>query len=163
RFPDALVVLEQARDRFESLRAPRPTDEALIREHGMSLGFLGSTLRDLKRPGEALASVRRSVDVLESMIAPTAIDLFNLACGRAGELALAERSRPDAGEAGAARAVGSRRMAIEADPQRIPPLIASKRDLDPLRARADFRDLMADAGFPRDPFMQPSPLVGIEW
>jgi hypothetical protein len=38
-------------------------------------------------------------------------------------------------------------------------LIPGDHDLDPLRHRADFRGLMADEGFPRDPFTQPSPLA----
>ncbi len=162
RLPEALADLEQARDRFESLRAPRPTDEVLTRQHGTSLGFLGSTLRDLKRPGEALASFQRSLAVLESMLAPRAIDLYNMACGRAMVSALDDRATPDERENHATRAVADLKTAIESDPQRIPPMIASDSDLDPLRARADFRDLMADAGFPRDPFKQPSPLAGFE-
>ncbi len=55
--------------------------------------------------------------------------------------------------------MGYLRRAIEGDPDRLLPQVTADRDLDPLRRRADFRDLMADASFPRDPFVQPSPLA----
>jgi tetratricopeptide (TPR) repeat protein len=47
---------------------------------------------------------------------------------------------------------------VEGNTTQILPLIPGDHDLDPLRARADFRDLMADVAFPRDPFAGPSPL-----
>jgi hypothetical protein len=51
-----------------------------------------------------------------------------------------------------ARAVGYLRRAIENDQGELISLLASDRDLDPLRRRADFRDLLADANLPRHPF-----------
>ena len=156
RLADAAVALRGAGERLQPLRSAWPGDPVLARLHGTSLGFLGSTLRGLKRPREALESHRASVAAYESLDAPEAPNLHNLACGYAMVSALDDRASPDDRERLQARAVGCLRRAIEADPDRYRSLISEDRDLDPLRGRADFRDLMVDAGFPRDPFARPS-------
>ena len=97
--------------------------------------------------------------VYESLNDPNPGDLYNMACDCAMVSALDDRRSPDDREKLEARAVGYLRRAIEGDLARILPQVAADRDLDPLRGRADFRDLMADAIFPRDPFAQPSPLA----
>jgi hypothetical protein len=74
--------------------------------------------------------------------------------------ALFDHGTPEDRETLEARAVGYLRRAIEADPDRLLPQVPAERDLDPLRRRADFCDLMADASFPRDPFVAPSPRSG---
>jgi WD40 repeat protein/tetratricopeptide (TPR) repeat protein len=157
RYADAAVELRQASERFQTLRRPRPTDTILARQYGISLGFLGSTLRDLKRTGEALTRYRESLAVLESMKAPLAIDLYNMACCRAMVSALDDQISPDEREKIQARAVEYLQRAIERQAS-FTATISEDRDLDPLRNRADFHDVMADAGFPRDPFVPPSPL-----
>jgi WD40 repeat protein/tetratricopeptide (TPR) repeat protein len=156
RHADAAVDLQQATERYQTLRRTRPTDTILARQLGISLGFLGGTLRDLKRPGEALTRWRESLAVLESMNATQAVDRYNMACACAMMSALDDRVLPDDREKLRARAVEYLRTAIEGAPARYVALISGDGDLDPLRDRADFRDLLADARFPRDPFVQPS-------
>jgi WD40 repeat protein/serine/threonine protein kinase len=162
RFADAVVALQQASDRFESLRRSNPNDSLLARFHGMSLGYLAGSLRDLKRPGEALARFRESLAVYQSMSTPTPGDLYNMACACAMVSALDDRASPDDRDNNATRAVAYLRRAIDGDQARILPMVAPDRDFDPIRTRADFRDMMAEASFPRDPFKQPSPLALFE-
>ncbi len=69
-FAAAVVELQQASERLQALRKMRPDDSVLARQHGISLGFLGSTLRELKRPAEALARFRESLAVYESLNGP---------------------------------------------------------------------------------------------
>lgn len=54
-FMAAVSELQKASDRFQALRQALPGDALLARQHGISLGFLAGSLRDLKRPVEALA------------------------------------------------------------------------------------------------------------
>ena len=70
RLADAAVALRGAGERLQPLRSAWPGDPVLARLHGTSLGFLGSTLRGLKRPREALESHRASVAAYESLDAP---------------------------------------------------------------------------------------------
>jgi tetratricopeptide (TPR) repeat protein len=158
RYADAAGDLQQARKHLEALRRVRPTDTILASLHGMSLGFLGSASRELKRSGEALAHFRESLAVLESMFAPQSIDLYNMACDCAMVSALDVRLSPEDREKLRTRAVAYLRSVIEQDRLGAPTRIAEDRDLDPLRDRADFRGLMADTVFPRNPFASPSPL-----
>ncbi len=162
RFADAAVALQQASDRFQSLRRSNPNDALLTRLHGMSLGFLAGSLRDLKRPGEALARFRDTLAVYQSMSTPSPGDLYNIACSCSMVSVLDDRGSPDVREEFATRAVEHLRRAIEGNQAGILPMVASDRDLDPLRTRADFRDMMAEVSFPRDPFKQPSPLAFFE-
>lgn len=90
---------------------------------------------------------------------PTPDDLYNMACGSAMISTLDERGSTEERENLEARAVKYLHRAIEADQAGIMPMIPRDHDLDPLRDRTDFRDLVADPGFPRDPFTQPSPLA----
>ena len=147
--------LQQASDRLQAMRRARPGDPVLARMHGISLGFLGSCLRDLKRPAEALARNRESLAVYESMRRPSPADIYNMACGCSMISVLDDRASADAREKLQARAVGYLRGLIEADPARYLPQVKNDRDFDPLRNRSDYRDLLTDASFPRDPFLKP--------
>ena len=161
RFADAAADLQRASERLRALRQSRPDDEVLARMHSIGLGFLAGSLRDSKRPIEALARAREAVAVYESIRRPISLDLYNLACDYALVSALDVRGSPEEREKLGARAVGCLRGAIAGDAARFLPASAADRDLDPLRDRADFRGMMADAIFPRDPFTQPSPLAWI--
>jgi hypothetical protein len=152
RFEAALADLQQASQRLQALRQSEPADLLVARLHGISLGFLASALRDLKRPVEALARAQESLAAYLSMTDPNPGDFFNMACGCAMVSALDDQSSPTQREEIQARAVGYLRRAIEGDPARMLSQVATDRDLDPLRGRPDFRDLMADAKFPGNPF-----------
>ena len=160
RFEAAVVDLEQASQRLEALRKSNPGDPMLARLHGTSLGFLASCMRDLKQPGVALTYAREALTAYESMRAPNPGDLFNMACDCAMASAFDDKAPLDDRERLQARAVGFLRQAIEGDVDRILPMVAADHDLDPLRNRVDFRDLMADARFPRNPFGKPVPGSG---
>src|SRR5262249_2173068 len=126
--------------------------------HGISLGFLASSVRESQRPIEALSRAREAIVVYEGLDDPTPVDLYNLACNWAKVSELLDHGSPDDREKLAARAMGYLRRAFQGDPGRTSTLMAAARDLDPLRGRADFRSQTADAHFPRDPFVAPSPL-----
>jgi tetratricopeptide (TPR) repeat protein len=158
RFADAVGDLQQASERLAALRKSLPTEALLARQHGISVGFLASALRDLNRPAEALPHARESLAIYESMTAPNPGDLYNMACCCAMMSALDDGAPTEDRDKLQARGVDYLRKAIEENQARILPLISGDRDLDPLRDRADFRKMLADAGFPRDPFEQPSPL-----
>jgi tetratricopeptide (TPR) repeat protein len=160
RYADATVDLEQASERLQALRRPWPTDTTLASQHGISLGFLGGALKELKRPGEALKRYREALALYDSMNALQTLDRYNMACDCAMLSVLDEKLLPAEREKLEVRAVASLRKAIEEDRAQYPALIAEDPDLDALRNRADFCDLIADAGFPRDPFVPPSPLSG---
>lgn len=158
RLEEAVVALRRASERLEILRQSHPSDPTLTRWHGLSLLVLASALRDLKRPVEALAHVRESLAAYESSIDPNPGDYYNMACDCAMLSALDERAAPADREKLLARSVDYLRRAIEGDRTRIPPVIPGDHNFDPIRDLADFRDLMADATFPSDPFVGPSPL-----
>ena len=101
---------------------------------------------------------RESLAVYDSVSDPDPRDLYNMAADCALVSALLGPGAPGDREELEARAVGYLRQAIEQEPDRFLPQVAAERDLDPLRGRADFRDLMAGVRFPGDPFVQPSPL-----
>lgn len=162
RFADATAAFQEASDRFQSLRRSSPGDLQLARLHAMSLGFLAVSLHDQKQPAQALAHARESLAVYERMNPPNPGDLYNMARACALVSALNDQGSPEEREKFATRAVEYLRRAIEGDQPGIRPLVGSNRDLDPLRTRADFQDMMTDAGFPRDPFAQPSPLAFFE-
>jgi hypothetical protein len=80
-----------------------------------------------------------------------------MACGSAMVSVLDDQASSSDREKLQARAVEYLRRAVEADPLRMLPQVADDRDLDPLRNRADFHDMIADAAFPRDPFLKAGP------
>ena len=79
---------------------------------------------------------------------PNPGDLYNMACACALVSALLDHGSSEDREKLDVRAVGYLRRAIEGDPDRLLPQVTADRDLDPIRSRADFRDLIADASFP---------------
>ena len=159
RFEAARVDLHQASEGLQAFRASRPDNPQMAREHGISLIFLAGSLRELKRPGEALGRFRESLAILESIKIPIPNDLYNMACACAMISALNDQALSGDREKLEARAVEYLRRAIANKNPQIVPMVANDRDLDPLRGRADFRDLMADAIFPSDPFLPPPPLL----
>ena len=155
RYAEADADFHQASERLQILRQISPTDTTVTRRYGVSLVFRGGALRELKRPREALARFREAQAVLESMNGRVPTDFYNMACNCAMISALDDRASVADREKLQARAVEYLRRAIEEDPAENRPSASEDRDLDPLRGRADFRDMMADALFPRDPFAPP--------
>ena len=80
RLAEGIRDLKTASDLFQTLVKSNPNDGRLATNLAISLGFLGSALRDSHRPVEALAAFREARTVLESKRNPSALDLYNLAC-----------------------------------------------------------------------------------
>ena len=152
-FAAAVSPLQRASEHFHALRQELPGDPLLTRQHGINLRLLAVALRDSQRPIEALARAREGLAVDESLRDPSPGDLYNLAGDCALVSALLDHGATEDREKHAARAVGYLRSAIAGDPDRLLPQVPADHNLDPLRSRADFRDLMADASFPSDPFV----------
>jgi hypothetical protein len=148
RWIEAIRDLEQARDQLRTLHQTAPRDCQIASQLGISLGFLGSALRNEHRPAEALASIQEGRQILEAIRQPTFVDLYNLAWMYANLAILVEpgSAPPTAAEreALAERAMEALRRSLAAGMTDFA-LIDRDHDLDPLRARPDFRKLIAEA------------------
>jgi eukaryotic-like serine/threonine-protein kinase len=147
RWVEAIRDLQQARDRLRTLHQAAPGDGQVAGQLAISLGYLGSALRNEHRPAEALASVKESCQVLEAIRQPTFVDLYNLACAYANLTTLAEPgSAPTAAdrEALAERALEALRRSIR-DGMTDFAFIERDPDLDPLRERPDYRALILES------------------
>jgi WD40 repeat protein len=154
RRAEAIRDLSRARDRLRIAVQTAPEEGLAATQLGISLGFLGSALRDERQFAEAKKSVQECRQVLEAIRQPSSLDLYNLACAYANLAVLAENgSAPSTSaerEALAARSVEILRRSIAGG---MTDFDAMERDhdLDPLRSRADFRALMLEAtGRPRE-------------
>jgi eukaryotic-like serine/threonine-protein kinase len=160
RWAEAIRDLQQARDRLRTLHQAVLGDGEVASELAISLGVLGSALRREHRPSEALEAIQEARQVLEAILRPSFADLYNLACKYANLTTLVEPgSAPPtsaAREALADRAMEALQRSLAAGMTDFA-LIDRDHDLDPLRERPDFRALILDRGFPRDPFSDPSP------
>ena len=154
RLDEAIRDLEQARDRLKTLIQAAPGDRRAASSLALSLGFLGSAHRDKHQPAEALSSLQEARRVLENVLQPAAMDLYNLACTYAGLSTLAESgpSPPTSAkrENLADRAMEALGRALAAGMTDYA-LMDRDHDLDPLRERPDFRALILDRGFPSNP------------
>jgi hypothetical protein len=109
------------------------------------------------RRGEATTAYERALEGYEGLTSKNASVIYNIACAHAclASLLAAEPGPSPSRRALAAghldQAMASFRQAVEAG-YRDPRLIAGDHDLDPLRSRPDFRQLMMDLAFPDDPF-----------
>jgi tetratricopeptide (TPR) repeat protein len=161
RWAEAIRDLEQARDRFRILMQASPGDDRVASQLGISLGYLGNALSDEHRLAEAREAIRESCRVLKAIRQPTSVDLYNLACSYANLTTLAEpgSAPPDTAEREtmADRAMEALRRSIATGMTDFS-IIERDHDLDPLRGRPDFRALLLDRAFPRDPFAGPSPI-----
>jgi tetratricopeptide (TPR) repeat protein len=142
--------------------------EALAGDHPASIGYrdaLGGGYIDLAvvraaagRTDEALVLIRKAERIVERSPDVRPLTLYNLACayaqcGAGGpeggrDLDAAGRS---AGGAYADRAMELLRRAVAAGYANVA-LIRRDLDLDPLRTRLDFRELLMDLSFPAEPF-----------
>ena len=165
RWADSIRDLESARDRLRTLHQEAPGDSGVASQLGMSLGFLSSVLRNEHRPVDALKALEEARRVFDSIGQPTSLDLYNTACVYAGLSALAgpgnASPNPPGREALADRAMGLLKRALSTGMTDFA-LLDRDHDLDPLRGRPDFRALILDRGFPRDPIANPSRLASPE-
>jgi tetratricopeptide (TPR) repeat protein len=155
RRADAIRDLKQARDLLRILNRALPEHGKVASGLSISLGFLGSALRDENRPTEALEAHQDARQVLEAIRRPTSLDLYNLACVYANLSTLGEfgtiPSTSAERDALADRAMDALRRSLAASVANFN-MMDRDHDLDPLRNRPDFRALMLDRDFPADPF-----------
>jgi WD40 repeat protein/serine/threonine protein kinase len=148
RRAEALRDLQQARDQLRSLHQAAPGDGRVAGSLAISLGSLGSALRDEHRPAEALASFQEARQVLEAIRQPSAVDLYNLACTYANLTTLVEPgSGPPAAdqrEALAGQALEALRRSLR-DGMTDFAFMERDHDLDSLRERPDYRALIKEA------------------
>jgi WD40 repeat protein/serine/threonine protein kinase len=148
RLAEAIRDLQTASDLLRILLKGNPNDEQFLSKLSISVGFLGSAFRDSHRPVEALALFQEERSVLESMRQPSAMDLYNLACGYAQFSLLLEQAAtpPTAAEREALfeQAMDTLRRSFAAGMKDFA-LLERDHDLDPLRERSDFRALLLES------------------
>jgi tetratricopeptide (TPR) repeat protein len=158
RWNEAIRDLQQARDRLQTLHRAVPYDGNVARDLARRQSLLGSAFRREHRAAEALEAIDAARQVLDAILQLSFDDLYNLACAYANLTILAETGgvRPTFAEreAVADRAIEALRRSLAAGMTDFA-RIDRDQSLDPLRARPDFRALMLDRGFPRDPFAGP--------
>jgi hypothetical protein len=111
-------------------------------------------------PDEALINIRKAEQIVGRSPYVNPITFYNLACAYARCSARARRGEGDltpteraASEDCADRAMAALRRAVAAGYGNVP-LIHRDVDLDPLRPRRDFQELLMDLTFPDDPFQR---------
>jgi WD40 repeat protein/serine/threonine protein kinase len=165
RRAEAMRDFKEACDRLRALKKSNRGNERVASGLGTELLAYGAGLRANDHIADARLAIDEGRQALESLRHPAAMDLYNLACAFSGLSVL-----PDAGASGpgsarreelAARAMDFLRRALAAGMTDYA-LMDRDGDLDPLRGRSDFRDLMLDRGFPSYPFVPAAPLSPIE-
>src|SRR5690606_7634791 len=136
------------RDQLRTLHQAVPGDRFVASQLAISLGFLGSALKNEQCRREAIACVKEARQVLEAIRQPSSTDLYNLACANSVLMTLVEPGSPAPTSAEqdalADQAVNSLRRSLAAGMKDFE-LIGRDRDLDPLRERPDFRALILEA------------------
>jgi WD40 repeat protein/serine/threonine protein kinase/tetratricopeptide (TPR) repeat protein len=164
---DAMRDLNEACRRLRALRERNPGADRVASRLGVGLLSYGAILRAAGRVADARSAIEEACQALEGLRSPASMDQYNLACSYARLSALPGSGEPPSSSTGgeklALRAMDLLRWALAAGMADYA-LMDRDHDLDPLRNRPDFRDLMLDRGFPSDPFVlatvaatQPSP------
>jgi serine/threonine-protein kinase len=144
---EALRSLERARETLERLTAENPSFVVYREDLAENCLWTGAVYQDLGRSAEALRELSKARELLEPMV-PGSNILYDLARAESRLSALsglAER-RPQADRAMAVlkRAVAKGYRSVE--------VLRTDPNLDPLRSRTDFQELLRELGFPDDPF-----------
>jgi serine/threonine-protein kinase len=148
RLDDSLASAERGRAVFERLRAEDSQTAQYVFDLGKCWSNIGRIHAARGEPALALAAFRQSAARYESTANRAALDEYNLACNLALSAALLDGADRDAA---ARRAVAAVRRSIAGGFRDIE-LFRGDSDLDSLRARPDFRALIADLAFPTNPF-----------
>jgi hypothetical protein len=149
---EAADPLEQASEYLEALARDDPSQ--FRDDLAQSLLYLALQRMRTVRSGEALTNLRRAEELLDQTIPVSPWILYNLTCAYSRFSAAAGRGAtpaPDEREACAARGMAALRRAIAAGFDNVGHM-GRDPDLDPLRRRRDFRELLMDLSFPADPF-----------
>ncbi len=154
---EALPMLQTGGKTLEKLIHDHPKLVDYRRALPEALGPMGRLYRESGNLAEARRAYRRARDVLETLPYLSADELYNLAGILAQSASLSDaRGLPRAGvepreePASLDAAMDALRRAIAGGFQDLDRL-RMDTNLDPLRARNDFQDLMMDMAFPADP------------
>jgi hypothetical protein len=141
----------------EALARDNPT--SIRHRTDLSWGYLHLAIVQAAagQPDEALVNLRKAEQIVGRLPDDDPITHYNLACAYAqcstgthrGERGLSAKQAGD--EAYADRAMAALRRAVAAGYANVA-LIRRDLDLDPLRPRRDFQELLMDLSFPADPF-----------
>jgi hypothetical protein len=139
---EAAEPLEQSVESFEVLARDDPSKFRV--DLAQSLLLLASQRMGADRSGEALTSIRRAEEMLDQSSSASPWALYRLACAysRLSAEGGGAAPAPDDREAHAARGMEVLHRAVSAGFVDVGRL-ARDPDLDPLRSRPDFQDLMA--------------------
>jgi serine/threonine-protein kinase len=152
---EALEAHERARAIFQKLAEANPDVTQFQYRLAPSLAQIGKSQQAAGRAAEAADAFRKAVAILERLPMPKPADRYNLACHRA--LLSGVAGRPGSGlsaaegQAEADRAMHGLREAVAAGYRDLANMRIDT-DLDPLRSRPDFQNLMMDLAFPANPF-----------
>jgi tetratricopeptide (TPR) repeat protein len=150
---------EQALAIHEKRAKADPGDGPSVADVADALRRIGTTLMAAGRPADAIVHYHRSIAALEGLKSQRAMDLYDVACCHS--LISAAAARPGSGltadeaESEAVRAVAGVRRAIEAGYANVAWIRTGDPDLQPIRSRPDFRELMMDLAMPSRPFANP--------
>ena len=143
----SVVVRQQLVDRNPGDRDAR---SALIQGRVI----LAAIQFEARRPVDALREYRRAAELAESSTDLYSLDWYNLGCIHARIATLTGAGRREAGPEPARHAdlaVAALRRAASHGYRRLE-IYQTDPDLEPLRERADFRELLEDLAFPDEPF-----------
>jgi eukaryotic-like serine/threonine-protein kinase len=154
----ALASLGLARAILQKLSTANPTVTVFRTRLAMSYAYLGQARQRSGRIEEAAAEFNRAVAIMEHVarLQPSGYNLYNLACYRSLLVGIA--AKPGSGFTAAdverlgAEAVDTLRRAVEAGLLDFA-FMRRDTDLDALRSRADFQNLLLDLAFPADVFV----------
>jgi serine/threonine protein kinase len=157
RLDEALAVRERARNVLDRVADENPNVLQFQSWRASSQIYTASLLLQMGRRGEALEAYKLALERYERLSQKTPRDRYDIACAHAriASLIAAELGRAQSSPAEARRhvdlAIAALRQAIE-DGYRDVHTVSTDNDLDPLRSRPDFQQLIADLAFPDNPF-----------
>jgi eukaryotic-like serine/threonine-protein kinase len=155
---EARRTLQESLRILDELEGAYPDRDRLRMQRAKILSHVGALERVSGRPAAALQTLRDALAITSGFAEPHEALLYDRACAESQLFALTQQSSAGLSPAdrvdcqGAAnRAVAALRQAVEMG-LRDTFRLGGDTDLDPIRRRADFRVLLGDLTFPRDPF-----------
>jgi serine/threonine-protein kinase len=147
-FDEALAIDRRLIAADPTSRDDRAALASRFRARGLAMEKLG-------RPAIAASDLRQSIAVAREIPSPIPMDNYNMACYRSLlSRVLAKAGSPTAAadsRAAADQAIISLQKAIAAGWRDVV-LLKTDTDLEPIRSRPDFRPILLNTGFPRNPF-----------
>jgi serine/threonine protein kinase len=154
---EALAVRERARNVLDRVADENPNVHQFQSWRASSQIYTASLLLQMGRRGEALEAYKLALERYERLSLKTPRDRYDIACAHA-RLAFLIGAEPGPSQSPPAEAprhvdlaMAALRQAIEGGYRDVQTIL-SDNDLDSLRSRPDFQQLIADLTFPDNPF-----------